>query len=377
MDFGNVALAGAFLKPKDFSTEKKYPLMLCFCESCYAVQVGDKIDPDILFKEYFYHSSAIGRLKKHFTDLADKIAGFNPALVVEIGCNDGVLLRPLSDRVGRVIGVDPSSAARDVERVINDYFTQDVAQGIVTACGHADVIVACNVFAHIPDINGVTEAIKYALSDDGVFIFEVHSLDKMIEGGQYDWVYHEHLYYYSLLALENHFSRHGMKIFDVEPTGLHAGSRRYYVCKNQRQVSDSVIEIRKKEIEIGLHRLETFRSFAERASAHKGDLMLLLNSIRESGKKVVGYGACGRANTMIQYCGITRSHMDYIVDDAPVKHGHYTPGSHFEIKPNDKIRADYLLIFAWSFWDDIAEKCDGYRGKFIIPLPNVHIKEIR
>jgi methylation protein EvaC len=369
MDFGNVALAGAFLKPKDFENEKFYPLRLGFCQSCLALQVMDKVEPEILFKNYFYCSSSINTLKKHFTEYAEKIAALKPSFVVEIGCNDGVMLRPLKEKIPKVIGVDPANIA--AEGVINDFFSEALAKEIAAEHGKADVIIANNVFAHIPDINGVTRGIAHLLGDNGVFVFEVHSLDKMIEGGQYDWVYHEHLYYYSLLALEKHFSRHGMMIYDIEPTGLHAGSRRYYACKDDRTASERVAQIRQAEIDQGLHLAETFYEFAERAKLHKLALLNVLGALR--GKKIVGYGACGRANTMIQYCGIDHSHMAYIIDDAPTKHGYFTPGSHFEIRPRDELDADYLLVFAWSFLSDITKKCSGY--PMIIPLPYVQIKD--
>lgn len=373
MDFGNVALAGAFLKPDDFTDEKLYPLRLFFCEDCYALQVVDQVDPKILFKNYFYCSSSISTLRTHFENYAECITKrFNPTSVVEIGCNDGVLLRPLEKRVEKVIGVDPANIANGLN-IINDFFSEKVAHDITREHGLIDLVIANNVYAHIQDIQGVTRAIRDILKPDGVFVFEVHSLSKMIELGQYDWVYHEHLYYYSLLSLEKHFERYGMRIFDVENTGLHAGSRRYYVCKDDHQVSDDVEEIRQRELRQGLDSLKTFQYFAENADQQKTALMSLLNDIRSQGKKIVGYGACGRANTMIQYCGITHEHMEYIIDDAPAKHGFFTPGSHFEVKPRTDNIPDYILVFAWSFLADIIPRCVA---DLIIPLPNVHIRRI-
>jgi SAM-dependent methyltransferase len=367
MDFGNVALAGAFLRPNEFDTEEKYPLELYFCESCYAVEVGEKIHPDVLFKKYFYSSSAIPKLNQHFKDYAEYIVDrFRPNTVVEIGCNDGVMLRHL-DKLTNAIGVDPSDVVDNSLTVINDYFTM----GTVEQIGQADVIIANNVFAHIRDIKQTTKAIKECLSDNGVFVFEVHSLLDMVDKNQYDWVYHEHLYYYSLLSLEKHFNNYGMRIFDVEDTGLHAGSRRYFVCKDDRPSSESVYRTRYLEIEEKLYDVNRFRAFAENAKKHKKELVELLNKIKAEGKTIAGYGACGRANTMIQYCGITQ--LEYIIDDAPIKQGYYTPSSHYEIKanPTDNL-PDYVLVFAWSFFEDIAGRCNT---NLIIPLPNIHIKE--
>lgn len=366
MSFGDVALAGAFLKPGQFAAEKRYPLRLCWCDECLMLQVGDRIDPEEMFREYFYKSSSIERLNRHFAEYAREIARMNPHLAVEIGCNDGVMMRPLSALVPKVLGVDPADIAKG-PGVINEFFSGEIAEEIVADYGHADVVIANNVFAHIPDINAATKAIKTLLAPGGAFVFEVHSLDRMIAGGQYDWVYHEHLYYYSLLSLERHFTRHGMSIYHVKPTGLHAGSRRYYACKDGRRASEAVTVTRDREIELGLGRPETFAAFAERAYAHRREMRALLAGLTG---KVIGYGACGRANTMIQFCGIELAHM---VDDAPAKHGWYTPGSHIEIKSRDHLDSDHLILFAWSFMDDILPKLKDYRGKIIVPLPEIRV----
>ena len=208
MDFGNVALAGGFLKTKEFKNEKKYPMRVCFCKECFAVQVVDIIEPDILFRDYFYFSSSIKTLSDHFVDYAKELTSrfLNPqeATVLEFGCNDGVLLYPLADQgIKKVIGVDPAkniiSSINDKRiTIINNYFNEKVSREVVAKYGSVDLIMANNVFAHIPDIKGTTIAIKNALSDEGVFVFEVHYLGKIIDEMQYDMIYHEHLYYYSL-----------------------------------------------------------------------------------------------------------------------------------------------------------------------------------
>lgn len=367
MDYGDVSLAGAFLKPEDFAHEKKYPLTLHFCEHCYAVEVGEKIDPDILFKNYFYHSSAIPSLQTHFKEYADHLVDrFAPESVLEIGCNDGVMLRHFD--VARKVGVDPSSAAKGVQHVINDYFTEKLSEEL----GQFDIVVANNVLAHIADIHDVIRGVSKCMKKHGVFVFEVHSLEDMLDKTQYDWVYHEHLYYYSFLALENFLGQYGMKIFDIEKAGTHAGSRRYYVCKDDRPTTEIVHDVREIEKYEGLNRIEIFDQFRVRAEALRDELMAFLNYIKAEGKRVVGYGACGRANTMIQYCGITHEHMEYIVDDAPAKENFYTPGSHFQIKRyQGSDFPHYFLVFAWSFYSDIFRKI---LTKALIPLPIVHVR---
>jgi hypothetical protein len=196
-------------------------------------------------------------------------------------------------------------------------------------------------------------------------------------------IYHEHLYYYSLLALENHLRRHGMLVFDVKPIPIHGGSVRYYVCKEGSRhasaMSPRVLALKGEELQLGLDRAETFARFAESVADRKRRLMGLLERLRSAGKRVTGYGASGRANTIIQYCGITSDHIDCIIDDAPAKWGYYTPGSHFPIRSNDILTEDppdYILLFAWSFQAEISRKCSGYLdngGRMIVPLPDVQV----
>ena len=394
IDFGEVALAGAFLKQSDFQQERKYPLRVCFCPKCHAVQVTDKVDPAIMFANYFYFSSAIRTLREHFVDYATEVvARFldQPQLstVVEIGCNDGVLLKPLADQgVGTPIGVDPATnilKAIDDARVqiVNDFFGDKVADQILQRFGKADLVVANNVFAHIPDINGVTAAINKILKDDGVFVFEVHYLGKIVQDLQYDMIYHEHLYYYSLLALENHFARHDMEVFDIKPIPIHGGSMRYYVCKkgsrHSRTVSNRVALLRSDERALGYDKAETYRRFASDCDLRRKQLMDTISKLRAKGRTIAGYGASGRANTIIQYCGIGTEHLECMIDDAPAKHGYYTPGSHVLIRSNALLRSeppDYLLIFAWAFFNEIAAKCSDYLangGRLVVPLPDVRV----
>ena len=394
MDFGRVALAGGFLLPEHFADEKTYPLRLYFCRECFAVQLTDKVSAKLLFEDYFYFSSSIMTLREHFAEYAAEVTSRflapGTSTVIEFGCNDGILLRPLADQqIRTVIGVDPATnVVRTIDdprvTVINDFFTEAVAEEITARHGKADLVMANNVFAHIPDIQGVTRAVRAVLEDDGVFVFEVHYLGKVINEMQYDMIYHEHLYYYSLLSAMKHFDRYGMVVFDIKPVPIHAGSMRFYVClkgsEHARSVSDAVQALHDEEIAMGFHRPETFARFAAEVAERKARLMALLNQLRADGKRVAGYGASGRANTMIQYCGIDQSDIEYMIDDAPAKAGFYTPGSHFLIHPSAILEQahapDYLLIFAWSFFEEIAQKNQTYwenGGQMIVPLPEVRI----
>ncbi|SHH70892.1 class I SAM-dependent methyltransferase [Bradyrhizobium erythrophlei] len=394
MDFGKVGLAGAFLKPEQFATERTFPMRLHFCKDCYAVQVTDKVPADVMFRDYFYFSSSIGTLRDHFREYAAEVTRrfLDPAgaTVLEFGCNDGVLLRPLADEgIRTVIGVDPASnvvATIDDSRVkvINNYFTEEVARAVVAEHGKVDLIMANNVYAHIPDIQGTTRAVAEALHPEGVFAFEVHYLGKVIDELQYDMIYHEHLYYYSLLSAVNHLARYDMMVFDIKPIPIHAGSIRFYACKkgskHSASVSPAVVALEAEERARGFDRYETFLAFSDTVAAHRDELIGLLRDLRGQGKRISGYGASGRANTMIQYCGINHDHLDYMIDDAPAKASFYTPRSHFEIFTSSVLGRDdppdYLLIFAWSFFDEIRKKNASYLargGRMILPLPKVSI----
>lgn len=394
IDFGKVAIAGAFIQKKDFSKEEKYQLTIVFCKDCFVVQVRDHVDPKVLFKHDFYFSSAIKTLSDHFAEYASEVTArflSNPkkSVVVEFGSNDGVLLKPFADQgVKTVIGVDPAtnivqSIDDDRLTLVNDFFNVPVAQKIVEKYGKADLVCANNVYAHISDINGVTEAINTVMKDDGVFIFEVHYLGKIIQDMQYDMMYHEHIYYYSLIALQNHLARHDMVIFDIKPVPIHGGSIRYYAAKkgsrHAQNISPRVEALRAQELKLGYDTPVMYAQFASRVAEKKKKLMTLLNALKKKGRRVVGYGASGRANTIIQYCGITDKHLDYMIDDAPAKQGMYTPGSHLLIQSSAALKEkkpEYILLFAWTFYNEIASKLGEFfdrGGRMIVPLPDVRI----
>ena len=394
LDFGNVALAGGFLAKDELDKEVKYPLRLLYCETCFALQVSDHINPSTLFGNYFYSSSNIATLKKHFghyaAEIATRFLSPDRRVILEIGCNDGVMLSQLAEYKNLVlIGVDPAKniveSIKD-ERlfIINDYFTERVSALIVERYGGVDVVVANNVYAHISDINSSTKAIVNVLGSEGVFVFENHYLPSMLNGLQYDMIYHEHLYYYSIVGVERHLNRHGLVLFDAEPIDTHGGSMRFYACKKDSVRSDSITsrlgKLRKHEVDMKITSTETFRNFAERVSCSRKDLLATLDNIKRAGGRIAGYGASGRSSTIIQYCGLGHQHLDFVIDDNPLKWGFYTPGAHFKIVSRDVLtgvgRPDYILLFAWAFLDEIKAKCSDYiasGGKFITPLPNVKV----
>ena len=393
IDFGQVGLAGAFLLPNEFPKEKKYSQQLYFCEECYLLQIINEVDSKLLFKDYFYFSSAIATLRKHFREYAEEVTKEfllpDKATVLEIGCNDGILLKPFIELgINKVIGVDPSSnvisTIKDPNIIkINDFLSEDLAKSIVRKHGQVDLICANNVFAHINNMHDITRAIKELLKPDGVFIFEVHYIGSLIDEVQYDMIYHEHIYYYSLITLQKFFAKFKLEIFNIKPIPIHGGSMRYYVRNEgkltNKKISLKMLNLQKNEYVKGYDKKSTFLNYAQDVDLTRKNLMTLLKDIKQQNQSIVGYGASGRANTLIQYCNIDKNLLDYIIDDAPMKHGYYTPGSHLEIRSRDSLEEklpDYILIFAWSFFSEIIEKNIHYlhRGvKFIIPLPEVKI----
>lgn len=391
INLGHVPLAGGFIKSKKlFDKERYYPLEISFCENCYLLQSVNVIDKNTLFKDYFYHSSAIKTLKNHFSELTQELISQTKDLtkpfIVEIGCNDGALLKQLTTTKVSVLGVDPATniVAPLIKKglpIVNDFFSEKSAKKVKQQFGKADVICSFNALAHIEDMHDILKGIKTLLKKDGMLIFETHYLGNLLQEMQYDMIYHEHQYYYSLMTLQKFFAQYDMEVFDIKPVKIHAGSMRYYVQnKNERPISKNVIDLVKKEKKSKFDKLKTYLSYNKKVAKTKRDLLTLLDSLKKEKKTIVGYGASGRGTILMNYCGLTEKYLDYDIDDAPAKQGKFTPGNHLLIKSSDiltsKVRPDYVLLFAWSFWDEIREKNQKYvkkSGKFIIPLPKVKI----
>jgi predicted TPR repeat methyltransferase len=391
LDFGNVPLAGGFLRSDQRSDEKFYPLALQFCRDCTLVQVQDSIPPATLFRNYFYFSSSIQTLVGHFAEFAEEVVSRfedpSAALVVEIGSNDGVFLKPLTNRGVTAVGVEPATnvvASIDTPglNVVNEFFNEEVALRVREQYGLADTIVSSYTLAHIDDMTGVLNGVKALLKKEGQFVFEVYYLGALMDELQYDMIYHEHVNYYSMAALTSFFKRFGLEIFDVKALSLRGGTMRYYVGDTElvaSKVTPAVQALIDQEHEKGLDSLDSYRAFADRVENSRTELMKVLGELKRDGKMVAGYGASGRATTIMSYCAIGEEHLNYVVDDAPAKHGLYTPGSHLPIVAWEATQdewPDYLLLFAWSFAKEVIDKRADYLaagGKFIIPLPTVKI----
>jgi methylation protein EvaC len=393
IQLGNMPLAGGFLrKLSESKTEKLYPLEIAFCANCYLLQSVNVIDADTLFKDYFYHSSAIKTLVNHFSELANDIKNElqkkKNSFVVEIGANDGTFVKALLKENVNAIGVDP--ARNIIEPLIkkglpfiNDYFTKSTAQRIKKKYGKADIIFSSNTLAHIEDMHTVIGGVKFLLKPDGYLMFEVHYIENLLQEMQYDFLYHEHQYYYSLITLKKFFALHDMEIFDVKPISIHAGSMRYFVKhKNDKThaIAKNVTQVLKNEMNSQFDKVETYITYGEKIAKTKKDLLKLITKLKSQNKSIAGYGASGRGTIIMNYCGLTNAFLDYVIDDAPAKLNTYTPGNHLKIVSSNilytKNKPDYVVIFAWSFMDEIKKRNEKYLktdGKFIVPLPKVKI----
>lgn len=386
IDFKEVGLAGSFLKQNQIQKEKKYPLKIGLCKSCFAFQVQKKIDPKIIFSRYFYFSSSIKTLKNYFTkvalNLSKKYKKFKNSNILEIGCNDGVFLKPLHNYGFRkIFGIDPAKNVqkkiklKDV-KIINNFFSNKISASIKKKYGKFDMILANNVFAHINNIRDAVKGIKNLITDKGVFIFEVHYLGKMIKDLQYDMIYHEHVYYYSLISAKNLFAQFNMIIIDYKFTNIHAGSIRFTVAKNneynKKKITKKIIKLEKKEIKQGFKNINFYKKFNKDIQIHKEKLSNLVNKIIKNKNIIYGYGASGRANTVLQNCSFNDSKIKLMIDDAKSKWNFYTPGSHIKITNKEiikKKKPDYLLIFAWSFYNEIINRNKLSNIKIILPFP--------
>lgn len=392
INLGYMPLAGGFLKSENFKNEKYYPLELSFCRNCFLLQSINVINKNILFKNYFYFSSKIKTLVSHLNKIAfdlNKSFG-NPkdTLILEIGSNDGAFLNELSKLGFKTLGVEPAknivkSITNKNIKVINNFFTEALAKKISKKYGKADAIVSFNTLAHIENIHSVTKGIKHLLKKDGFLEFGVHYLSKLIEKRQFDMIYHEHQYYYSIIALKNFFDSYGMQIYDVRQIDMHAGSIIIFVQNKhhgKRKITKNVTDIIKKELKRGLNKANTYTSFMNCINESKTELLKVLKKIKDQNKNIIGYGASGRGTIMMNYYDLTKDLISYIIDDAPAKQGLYTPGNHLKIFPSEvlygKSKPNYVLLFAWPFVNEIKYKHKKFLqngGKFIVPLPKVKV----
>jgi SAM-dependent methyltransferase len=369
--------------------EPFYPLHVRICDSCFLVQLRAYVPPEEIFTEYAYFSSYSTSWLEHARRYADMISERLPLgrdkLVVELGSNDGYLLQAFVERGIPVLGIEPAGNVAEVavERgvpTVVAFFGADTARRLAAEGRRADLLVANNVLAQVPDLNDFVAGMRLLLAPGGVATIEVPHLLRLLDRNQFDTIYHEHYSYFSLGTLQRILSAHGLTIFDVEELSTHGGSMRVYAAHADRHgvpVDGSVADLLAREDAAGLSTPEPYASFAARVEETKRRLLEVLISIKREGKSVAGYGAPGKGNTLLNYCGIRGDLVDYTVDRNPYKQGRFLPGTHIPIAHPSKIaerRPDFILILPWNLKDEIIEQLSFVRdwgARFIVPIPEV------
>ncbi|MDP2638327.1 MAG: class I SAM-dependent methyltransferase [Candidatus Levybacteria bacterium] len=391
LDLGKTPPANSFLKKTQLKDKEDFfPLVVNFCTNCGQLQLSHVVSPEILFRHYVWVSSTSPVTVRHFEEYASsvfkKVNLKKGDLVVEMGSNDGVLLKPFKRLGAKVLGVDP---ARNVARratkegilTLPHFFNVKIAEGIVKKYGKAKVIAANNVFAHINDLDEIVKAVCNLLDKEGVFVIEAPYNIDLVEKNLFDIVYHEHVSYLAIKPLDKFFKSFGMQVFDVVKREVHGGSVRIFVKMDgaKHEVSKSVKEFIDLENEKKLFDINTYYEFAKQVERNKISLLKLLKKLKKENKSIAGYGAPAKSTTLLHYFGIGKEIIDFIADDSHFKHGLYSPGKHIPVVPPQNLytkKPDYLLILAWNFANPIMKMHAKFRaqgGKFIVPVPEPKI----
>ena len=390
LDFGTAPLANSLLAPDAVAGEEpRYPLRVWICKDCFLVQLEASVAPEQLFSEYLYFSSIsqgwLAQCERYAGAVRERLGLTARSLVVEIGSNDGYLLRFFRQLGIPVLGIDPAAnvaRAAQAAGVATEvaFFDAETAQRLRDRY-QADLIVANNVFAHAPDINGFVQGLSLLLKPGGTVSIEVPHLLSMILDCQFDTIYHEHVFYFSLCSVEAALARHGLAVYDVELLPTHGGSLRIYVAHSSAGFATSakVIEVRHAEREAGLDRIETYHDFSTEVAAAKEGLCEFLCEAASDGKRIVGYAAAAKGVSLLNYVGLGTQSIDYVVDRSPHKQGLRLPGTHLPIYAPERVfetRPDYLMILAWNIKDEVMDQMQAIRswgGKFVIPIPELSI----
>lgn len=391
MSFGNMPIANRFVTEHEFEGEYFFELAPAFCAECGTLQLVEQPDPAEMFHDqYAFFSRTSASMQVHFAGYADWVMqhylGQEP-FVVELGSNDGIMLENFARAGVRHLGVEPSENVAKVAReygvnTLCSFFTPDAATAIRGEHGAANAIIAANVMCHIPDLNAIGEAADILLKPDGVLIFEDPYLGSMIEKNSYDQLYDEHVYIFSLRSVQSIFGRQGFEVVDVLEQGTHGGSMRYVLARaGSRACSDTVGRLRAQESRLGLDNPATYDRFRENCESNRAALVSLLRELKTTGARIVGYAATSKSTTVLNYCGIDSSLIEYISDTTPIKQGRYTPGTHIPVRPHAdfvEYYPDYAVLFAWNHAKEIMSKETAYAdagGKWITFVPKVEIKQ--
>jgi SAM-dependent methyltransferase len=371
--------------------EPFYPLHVYVCEKCYLVQLEEYVSREDIFTEYAYFSSYatswLEHVERYTHQMIDRFKLDKDSFVIEVASNDGYLLQYFVQAGVPCLGIEPAAnVAKAAEEkgvpTLVEFFGVDLANHLAREGRQADLIAGNNVLAQVPDLNDFVEGLKLALKPGGVVTIEFPHLMQLMSQNQFDTIYHEHFSYFSFISAENIFEAHGLTLFDVEEIPTHGGSLRIYACHTgdeTKPVTDRALELHAREINAGLTEMTTYATFGEQVKETKRKVLDFLIEKRREGKKVVGYGAPGKGNTLLNYCGIRTDFLDFTVDRNPYKQGKFLPGTHIPILHPDKIeeaQPDYVFILPWNFKDEIMQQLAFIRnwgGKFVVPIPEVTV----
>ena len=393
VDLGIFPLSNAFLKKEMLDKlEKKYPLCVYVCDNCFLVQLPEFEKPENIFEDYAYFSSYSSTWLEHAENyvsmMIEKFGFDEKSLVVEIASNDGYLLQFFKKINIPILGIEPAVNVAKVAKdkgipTITKFFGENTANELRNERNLADLIIGNNVLAHVPNLNDFVKGLKILLKPTGIITLEFPHILQLIQKNQFDTIYHEHFSYFSLFTTKKILSFHGLTIFDVDEIPTHGGSLRIYVKHagyDNIPINKKVNILLEKENQHGLENISTYTSFINNVIDVKKKLQDFFNQAKDSGKKVVCYGAAAKGNTLLNYCDIGKKFIDYAVDQNPYKQGLFLPGTHIPIKdPKEiqKTKPDYLVIIPWNLKEEIMEQMNYIRewgGKFMIPIPEIEIK---
>ena len=390
LDLGEMPLANSYIEPKNQDREETaYRLAVAYCPKCHLVQLTNRVDPEDLFSSYLYFSSFSDAFLKHAEDmvgsLTSQFALDDSSLVVEIGSNDGYLLQFFKQRGIPVLGIEP---AKNIAKVANQrsiptldiFFGSSSVNEILRENGQADVIIGNNVLAHVPLINDFLLSVNSCLKPTGSAVFEFPYLKDLLDHTEFDTIYHEHVFYYSLSAVKILAERAELELCDVNKQDIHGGSLRVFLQKErQHEVSSNVRKMLLGEEQYGITGKNLYSNFGEKVEKLKAKLVALLQELKQAGKTIAAYGAAAKGNTLLNYIGIDNKVIDFVVDRSPHKQGFLLPGTRIPILHQNELlkrMPDYTLILAWNFAEEILAQQAEYRkrgGKFIIPIPEIQV----